>query len=117
MTAEEIKSLYVGIGQRIKELRLSKGLNQEDFARNLSLTRASIANIEKGRQRVSIHLVYEICRIATANISDILPPDLDKEEELLPKWMKKINDSPEGDIFRDKKLTDFLIEVTSKEDK
>jgi hypothetical protein len=40
-----------------------------------------------------------------------------KEEELLPLWMKKINSAPEGDIFREKQLTDFLLNLTSKEPK
>jgi DNA-binding XRE family transcriptional regulator len=117
MTDQEIKSLYLGIGLRIKELRQQRGLNQEAFALLLDLTRASIVNIEKGRQRVTIHLIYDICRITGANISDILLPEMKKEEELLPLWMKKINSAPEGDIFREKQLTDFLLNLTSKEPK
>jgi transcriptional regulator with XRE-family HTH domain len=116
MTEQEIESLYLGIGQRIKELRQHKGLNQEALAKDLNLTRASIANIEKGRQRVSIHLIYDICRITNANISEILLPDMGKDEELLPRLMKIIKESPEGTNLHDQKLTDFLINITSKQD-
>ena len=116
MIDQEIKSLYYSIGLKIKEIRQKKGLNQEAFAQMLDLTRASIANIEKGRQRVTIHLLYDICKFTETNIIDILP-ELQKDEELLPKWRKMIEKAPSGDIIRDKKLEDFLIELSSKEQK
>lgn len=116
MTEQEQKSLYTAIGLKIKEFRQNRGFNQEAFAQLLNLTRASIVNIEQGRQRVTIHLIYDICKITNTNITDILP-ELQKEEELLPMWKKRIENAAEGDIIREKKLTDFLIEFTSKEQK
>lgn len=112
MIEQEQKSLYIAIGLKIKELRLRKGLNQEQFAKLLNLTRASIVNIEQGRQRVSVHLLYDICKITNAIISDILP-EL-PENELSPVWKKKIENAPLGDKIRDQKLTDFLIKITSE---
>jgi transcriptional regulator with XRE-family HTH domain len=114
MTEQVLKSLYINIGLKIKEARLNRGLNQEAFAQMLKLTRASVVNIEKGRQRVSIHLLYEICKITDVDILEILPI-LQKGNELSPKWKKKIENSAEGDIIREPKLSNFLIEITSKE--
>lgn len=118
MTEQEQKSLYSAIGLKIKEFRQNTGMNQEKFAQLLNLTRASIVNIEQGRQRVSIHLIYDICKITNVNIVDILP-DLQEEEknELLPLWKKKIENAPIGDKIREQKFTNFLIKVTSKEQK
>jgi transcriptional regulator with XRE-family HTH domain len=116
MTDQEQKSLYTKVGLKIREIRLKKGLNQEAFAQMLNLTRASVVNIEKGRQRTTIHLLYDISKIADINVGDLLP-DLKKEEELSPKWKEKIKNAAEGDILREPKLTDFLIEHTSKEQK
>lgn len=115
MTEPEKNLLYSEIGLRIKECRQNRGMNQETFAKLLNLTRASIVNIEKGRQRVTIHLLYDICKITNVNIKDILP-DLQGETklELLPTWKKKIEKAPVGDKIRDQKLADFLIEITSK---
>lgn len=116
MTEQEQKSLYSAIGLKIKEFRQKRELNQEAFAQLLNLTRASIVNIEQGRQRVTIHMIYDICKITNVNFTDILP-ELQKDEELLPMWKKRIENAAEGDIIREKKLTDFLIEFTSKEQK
>ncbi len=116
MTELEQKSLYITIGLKIKEFRQNRGLNQEKFAKLLNLTRASIVNIEQGRQRLSIHLLYDICKIVNVTIKDILPDLLeDDKTELLPIWKKKIENAPIGDKIREQKLTDFLIKITSKE--
>lgn len=115
MNELELKSLYKLLGAKIKELRLNRGFNQEDFAKLLNLTRASIVNIEQGRQRVSIHLLYDICKIANVSIKDILP-DIQRDDntKLSSIWKKKIESAPIGDKIRDQRLENFLIEITSK---
>jgi len=116
MTEQEKNTLYIAIGLKIKEIRQKKDMSQEIFARLLNLTRASIANIEQGRQRVTLHLIYDICKITDVNITDILPV-IQKEEELLPMWKKKIEIAVKGDVTQTQKLTDFLKEITSEEQK
>ena len=39
----------VTIGNRIKELRTSKNLTQEDIAKMVKLSKANISNYEKGK--------------------------------------------------------------------
>lgn len=116
MTEQEQKSLYYQVGLRIREVRQNKGLNQEAFAQMLKLTRASVVNIEKGRQRPSIHLLYDICKITNVEIKELIP-ELSQKQELSSKWKKKIENSSEGDIIRDPKLSNFLIEISIKEKK
>ncbi len=112
MTEQEKRTLYSSIGLKIKEIRQVKGMSQEIFANLLNLTRASIANIEQGRQRVTIHLIYDICKITEVNITDLLPV-IQNEEELLPMWKKRIEIVAKGDIIQTQKLTDFLKEISS----
>ncbi|MCX6238800.1 MAG: helix-turn-helix transcriptional regulator [Bacteroidia bacterium] len=113
MTQQEKYALYIAIGLKIKEIRQAKGMNQESFARSLNLTRASIANIEQGRQRATIHLIYDICKKTEVNITDILPV-IQKGDELLAMWQKRIEIAAKGDSNDTKKLKDFLIEITSE---
>lgn len=47
------------LGERIKELRWGKGWSQEMLSEQVTLSRASIANIEAGRQAASLDAVVE----------------------------------------------------------
>lgn len=62
---------YIAI--RISELRKSKKLTQEDFGNLIGLSRSSVANIEKGRQAVTMQLLYVITLELGVNSKDILP--------------------------------------------
>lgn len=75
MTESDIKSIYVELGARIKEAREKRGISQEILADQLSLTRASIVNIENGRQRPMIHTIIEICEILETTLSFLLPDE------------------------------------------
>jgi transcriptional regulator with XRE-family HTH domain len=66
--------LYQDIGQRIKEARESKGLTQQDLADKIELTRSSVANIELGRQRIQIHVLYDFAKALDIPPFDLLPP-------------------------------------------
>ena len=57
---KEIEPCYRALGARIEHIRKVLGLTQHDLAARLKLTRASIANIETGRQRVLMHTCDEI---------------------------------------------------------
>lgn len=66
-------SFYTEIGRRVRLARERIGLTQDSLATQVMLSRTSVTNIEKGRQKV---LVHTICRLAGAlNIppADLLP--------------------------------------------
>lgn len=52
--------IYKFFGQRVLAERTALGLSQDDLARRVDLSRASIANIEAGRQRVLLHQVLAL---------------------------------------------------------
>ena len=45
------------LGTRIEHIRTTLGLTQQELAKRVGLTRASIANIETGRHRFLLHVV------------------------------------------------------------
>ena len=50
--SKEIQPVYRQLGSKIESIRLALGLSQEELAKRVGLKRASICNIEAGRQRV-----------------------------------------------------------------
>lgn len=71
--------LYQAIGKRLKELREANDLTQADLAKTLGLERTSITNIERGRQRPGVHVLYRICAYFQVSV-DALLPAIDSDE-------------------------------------
>lgn len=66
-----ITNLYRAIGAHIAKARQQHGVRQSDLATAVGLTRASVANIERGEQRIQVHTL-----IAAAQALNIDPADL-----------------------------------------
>jgi transcriptional regulator with XRE-family HTH domain len=69
-----ITNLYRTIGAHLAEARQQRGVRQSDLAIAVGLTRASIANIENGNQKVQLHTL-----IAAAQALGLDPADLVSE--------------------------------------
>ncbi len=65
--------LYRYLGQRLREQRTSLGMTQQQVAVATGQLRTSIANIEAGRQRPPLHVLYLICAELGLEIIDLLP--------------------------------------------
>lgn len=81
MSTESALAIYSQIGQRIAKLRKSRDprLRQEDLASAAHLSRASMVNIERGRHRIQIHVLYDIARALGVEPTDLLPPGTSSE--------------------------------------
>lgn len=75
MTALDASSLYRLIGERIRGMRERKlpKVSQRVLAGKIGLSRASMANIENGRHRVQIHVLYDIARELGGDPLELLP--------------------------------------------
>lgn len=60
------------LGQRIAELRRSRGLTQEAFAEKLGMLTPNFARIEQGRQNVTIDTLVRIGRALDVRIAELL---------------------------------------------
>jgi transcriptional regulator with XRE-family HTH domain len=66
--------IYRLIGSRIAARRKELRLKQAEVAAQIGLTRASLANIEKGRQKVMLHQIYRIAEaLRIETILDLVP--------------------------------------------
>lgn len=71
--------LYKALGERLKAHRerqdTARGrVTQAKLAQEVGLERTSITNIERGNQKVPLHVLYRICEALQVPISDVLPP-------------------------------------------
>ena len=65
--------LYQEIGRRLRRAREAAELSQEAVGRRVGLSRASIANIEAGRQRFAVDTVYQLANALHVDVLDLLP--------------------------------------------
>ena len=56
---------------RIEEIRKSKGIRQEDFAKALGVSRQTISSLETGRYNPSLQLAHKIAVYFGLTIEDV----------------------------------------------
>lgn len=61
---------------RIKELRISMGLNQVDFAKKLNVTKQSVSNWENGNIQPSIDMLVKIATVFSVSADYLLGLDV-----------------------------------------
>jgi transcriptional regulator with XRE-family HTH domain len=66
-------AFYEVLGARIKARREEIHLRQAELAENIGLSRTSVTNIERGRQRLFLDQFVEICRILKVSPSEMIP--------------------------------------------
>ncbi|MBB6611787.1 helix-turn-helix transcriptional regulator [Pontibacter sp. Tf4] len=105
---DQINSLYISLGSRIKEEREKAKLKQTKFAELLNISRASLVNIEKGRQRAPLHVLYEIARLLKLSIIDLLPVFEFIDQNIDKNIQKEIEKKSAGKEELQQKLLDFV---------
>lgn len=73
MSPTELDEFYVELGNRIRGARLLHQIGQEELASQLELSRASLVNIEKGRQRPMIHTLVSIAKLLNVPLHNLVP--------------------------------------------
>jgi transcriptional regulator with XRE-family HTH domain len=66
--------LYDQLGTLIRIRRKKLLLTQHDLAARIGISRASLANMETGRQKVLVHQLYSLATALDLAPSDLLPP-------------------------------------------
>ena len=68
------EEIYRVLGQLIAVRRKGHGLTQNELADKVHMSRASIANIERGRQKVLVHQLYRFAEaLKVPEVGDLLP--------------------------------------------
>lgn len=93
------QEFYVEVGRRIRQARENLGISQQELASQVSLTRTSVTNIEKGRQKFLAHTLVDLASALQVDLMSLLPKhvfapatELDELLENHPleekKWIK-----------------------------
>ena len=70
-------ALYLRFGALVRRHRQRLGASQADIAVAIGLSRASVANIETGRQHIPIHHLYRLARALEVDVHALLPKNAD----------------------------------------
>ena len=78
--------MYETVGKRIRDTRKIAKLTQEGLATRVNLTRTSVTNIEKGRQKLLLHTLFELATAMKVPVAQLMP---DQREEQ-PQFEQKL---------------------------
>lgn len=67
------KDFYEDVGRRICKARRGCNITQEGLGTTVRLTRTSITNIERGRQKLPLHTLAEIADALGVGLTELLP--------------------------------------------
>ncbi|MFN8552533.1 MAG: helix-turn-helix transcriptional regulator [Candidatus Obscuribacterales bacterium] len=75
------KLLYQKLGEELKKRRKGIPLSQEQLAKEVGIERTSVTNIEAGRQKAPLHVLYEVCKVLGVELTDLLPASGEVSQE------------------------------------
>jgi transcriptional regulator with XRE-family HTH domain len=109
----DFDEIYRGVGRKIRQTRQNQRLSQESLAQRLGISRTSMVNIEAGRQRAPLHVLWQIAELLETKLTLLIPSP---EELLAPQsqnvldreMMKQIEEVANGDPATIKVLTGFV---------
>jgi transcriptional regulator with XRE-family HTH domain len=66
-------ALYVELGRLVRAHRDRVGLSQADLGRRVGLSRTSVTNIERGRQKILVHQLLSLAQALDVGVEALLP--------------------------------------------
>lgn len=76
----------VELGKRIKDLRKSRNLKQDDLANILEISRGQISNLENGRRSLNLTQLEKLCSLFKVDMSYFgIEPDTQETIQLLER--------------------------------
>ena len=68
------------LGQKVKFLRMKKGISQTDMAEAIGLSQTNLSNMESGRIAITIQNLFKIRKVLGCKMADFFV-DFDGEEQ------------------------------------
>lgn len=91
--------LQRGIGDAVRRARKQKNVRQRELANDVHCSRATLVNIEHGKQQPTIELLFRIARYLKCPYKDLLPTEEDLEKLKTDISEPVMTDKKEDEIF------------------
>ncbi len=118
MGGGDSNGLYREIGRKIRDARerATPKLSQEKLAKHLGMSRASVVNIEAGRQHPPLHVLWQIAEILGIDPSLLIPrrDELSGSEttvQLDKNTLQEIRRAAKGDPETQRALASFVSKL------
>jgi transcriptional regulator with XRE-family HTH domain len=103
------------IGRRIMELRKTKGLSQEELAKNLGISRSSMVQIEQGNRYLDVQELQRLSLLLEFSIDDFLSKNFQPaHKEKIPETKKETMEEriavPELSVSKFKNVLLYILE-------
>jgi transcriptional regulator with XRE-family HTH domain len=69
----DFDEVYRVLGRKVRQMREGQHLSQDLLAQRLGISRASMVNIEAGRQRAPLHLLWQMAEVLQSKLTDLIP--------------------------------------------
>lgn len=96
------------IGDKIKELRLKNGMNQEQLADGLNTTKQAVSRYERGDRQANQDILFQLSDVFNVSIDEFFP----KKENTGNKLEQALNMSTKNMSAKDIEFLNQLIEKT-----
>ncbi|MBA4064863.1 MAG: hypothetical protein C0501_14345 [Isosphaera sp.] len=68
------EEFYAEVGRLVRVAREAAGITQDALADQVELSRTSVTNIEKGRQKIALHTLFLVASVVGVEPASLLPP-------------------------------------------
>jgi transcriptional regulator with XRE-family HTH domain len=121
---DDVEGLYAAVGRKIRAARdrATPNLSQDKLATRLGISRASIVNIEAGRQHAPLNLLWKIAELLGVELTTLIPQRaellaIDTVIELNVEMRKQIEIEAAGNAPLKKSLTNIVGKLLTTIDK
>jgi len=85
------KNLYEIVGRRIRDTRKNAKLTQDNLAACVHLTRTSVTNIEKGRQKILLHTLFDLAAAMKVPVAQLIPDSREEQPQIEQKLVNGLS--------------------------
>jgi len=96
-------NVNIKVGQQIKSVRELRGYSQADLANKLKINRASLSQLESGKQQITVSLIYKLAQVLETDVTTFLLPlnAINSESTITAKLSQEdITDDTKSSILR-----------------
>ena len=107
--------LYTKLGAKIKQLRGRRGINQQDLADKLDLSRSSLSQIENGERKIAADELLALSSLLGVDVQILLGTKKEPEVHLEKEYVKKQEEAkvrinvPQENVEKFKEVLLYLL--------